>query len=79
MGLAIVALLAGSVELARCPQFVSFSRTALPVSAEVQSLPTAEYQAAAFHSSGNAMGAAHETLLKASMPVNREVGLTDPQ
>ena len=24
------------------------------------------------------MGAAHETLLKASMPVNREVGLTDP-
>ena len=78
MGLAVVALLTGSVELARCPQFVSFSRTTLPVSAEVQSLPTAGYQAAAFHSSGNVMGAAHETLLKASMPVNREVGLTGP-
>jgi hypothetical protein len=77
MGALVLGLLGGSAELARCPQLVSFSRTASPVSAEVQSLPpTAGYQAAAFHSSGpatgNAFGAAHETLLKASMPVNRE-------
>jgi hypothetical protein len=74
MGALVLGLLGGSAELARCPQLVSFSRTALPVSAEVQSLPpTAGYQPAAFHvPDSNAIGAAHETLLKASMPVNRE-------
>jgi hypothetical protein len=79
MGALVLGLLGGSAELARCPQLVSFSRTALPLSAEVQSLPpTAGYQAAAFHvPNNNAPGAAHETLLKASMPVNRETGLAD--
>jgi hypothetical protein len=82
IGALVLGLLGGSAELARCPQLVSFSRTALPVSAEAQSLPaTAGYQPVAFHSSGpatgNSFGAAHETLLKASMPVNREVGLID--
>jgi hypothetical protein len=47
----------------------------------VQTLPaTAGYQAASFHVSGNAWnnaaGAAHETLLKASMPVDRGVRQT---
>jgi hypothetical protein len=74
MGALVLGLLGGSAELARCPQFVSFSRTALPVSAEAQSLSvTTGYQAAAFHVSGNVPGAAHETLLKASMPVDRGV------
>jgi hypothetical protein len=79
MGALVLGLLGGSAELARCPQLVSFSpRTALPVSVVAQSLPvTAGYQPAAFHASGDAIGAAHETLLKASMPVNREPGLTD--
>jgi beta-lactamase regulating signal transducer with metallopeptidase domain len=75
MGALVLGLLGGSAELARCPQVVSFSQTALPVSAAVQTLPaTAAYQAASFHVSGNAgnnaSGAAHETLLKASMPVD---------
>jgi bla regulator protein blaR1 len=79
MGALVLGLLGGSAELARCPQLVSFSpRAVLPASAVAQSLSaTAGYQPVAFHTSGNAMGAAHETLLKASMPVNRETGLTD--
>jgi beta-lactamase regulating signal transducer with metallopeptidase domain len=83
MGALVLGLLGGSAELARCPQLVSFSpRTVLPVSVVAQSLSaTAGYQPVAFHASGNAMGAARETLLKASMPVDRvtgrETGLTD--
>jgi hypothetical protein len=75
MGALVLGLLGGSAELARSPQLVSFSRSTLQVSAAAQSLPArAGYQAMAFRSSGNnAFGAAHETLLKASMPVN---GLT---
>jgi len=73
MSSVVLGLLGGSVELARCPQIVSFSRAALPVSAMAQSLPvTAGYQPAAFHVSngaGRGFGVAHETLLKASMPV----------
>jgi hypothetical protein len=70
----VLGLLGGSAELARCPQFISFSGTTLPVSAVAQSLPTtAGYQEAAFHVSNNVPGAAHETLLKASMPMNRGV------
>jgi beta-lactamase regulating signal transducer with metallopeptidase domain len=73
MGMLVLALLGGSAELARCPQLVSFSRAALPVSASTQSLPesrTSGYQDVAFHPAGHAQGA-HETLLKASMPVSR--------
>lgn len=75
VGALVLGLLGGSAELARCPQVVSFSQTALPVSAAVQTLPaTAGYQAASFHVSGNAgnnpSSAAHETLLKTSMPVS---------
>ena len=84
VGALVLGLLGGSAELARCPQLVSFSpRATLPASVVAQSLSaTAGYQPVAFHAAGNAMGAAHETLLKASMPVNRltserETGLTD--
>ena len=61
-----------------CPQLVSFSQTALPVADVVQGLPaTAGYQAASFrmpvNATSNLSGAAHETLLKASMPVDRGV------
>jgi beta-lactamase regulating signal transducer with metallopeptidase domain len=78
MGVLGLGLLGGSAELARCPQFVSFSQTASPVSTVAQSLPatTGVYQPATFHPSNNAFGAAHETLLKASMPVNRVTDLT---
>jgi hypothetical protein len=83
MGALVLGLLGGSAELARCPQFISFSPAALPVSAEMQSLPAAAgYQAASFHVSGNATGnvrgAAHETLLKASMPMDRGVRSVQP-
>jgi hypothetical protein len=71
----VLALLGGSAELARCPQFVSFSRTALPVSAAAQSLPVTAsgYQPVSFHPTGNAAGVAHGSLLKASMPVEHGV------
>jgi hypothetical protein len=72
MGVLVLGLLGGSAELARCPQLVSFSRAALPVAAGAQS-SAAElgYAPVAFHGSGNVSGSAHETLLKASMPVDR--------
>jgi hypothetical protein len=79
MGVLVLGLLGGSAELARCPQLVSFSRAALPVSAEVRSSSGAVlgagqgYVPVAFHGSGKVSGAAHETLLKASMPVDRGV------
>ncbi len=55
MSVLVLALLGGATELARCPQLVSFSQTALPVSAEVQSLP-AGYQPVTFRASVNATG-----------------------
>lgn len=78
LSVVVAALLGGSAELARCPQLVSFSQTALPVADVVQGLPaTAGYQAASFrmpvNATSNLSGAAHETLLKASMPVDRGV------
>jgi hypothetical protein len=77
MGVLVLGLLGGSAELARCPQLVSFSRVALPVSAEGQSSEAAGpgYVPEAFHGSvngaGDRAGVPHETLLKASMPVVR--------
>jgi hypothetical protein len=73
MGVVVLGLLGGSAELARCPQLVSFSRAALPVAAEAQSPsgPGLGYGPVAFHASDDVSGAAHETLLKASMPVDR--------
>jgi Zn-dependent protease with chaperone function len=69
MGVLVLGLLGGSAELARCPQLVSFSGAALPVS-EAQSSSGAGlgYVPVAFPGSANVPGAPHETLLKASMP-----------
>jgi beta-lactamase regulating signal transducer with metallopeptidase domain len=62
-------LLSGAAGLSRCPQFVSFSRTAAPMSAEAEntSAPSGagEYRPVAFHPTEGS----HETLLKASMPI----------
>ncbi len=71
MSVLVLALLGGSAELARCPQLVSFSRATLPESAETQTLPVG-YQPATFHNASTSYGSAHETLLKASMPINRD-------
>jgi hypothetical protein len=78
MGVLVVGLLGGSAELARCPQIVSFSRSALPVAEVAKSLPsTGGYQTAAFRIPANSpshpSGVGHETLLKASMPADRGV------
>jgi hypothetical protein len=74
MGALVLGLLGGSAELARCPQFVSFSGTAMPVSTVAQSLPRAAgYHEAAFHVPSRVPTAAHETLLKASMPMDHGV------
>jgi beta-lactamase regulating signal transducer with metallopeptidase domain len=80
MGVLVLGLLGGSAELARCPQLVSFSRAALPVTAEAQSVSGpgsgagAMYQPVAFHPSrnvaGDVAGGAHQTLLKATMPMD---------
>jgi Zn-dependent protease with chaperone function len=72
MSVLVLGLLGGSAELARCPQLVSFSRAALPVAAEVQSSSGAGYVPVMFHGAANVSGVPHETLLKASMPVDRE-------
>jgi len=77
MGVLVLGLLGGSAELARCPQLVSFSRAALRAPAEAQSSPGARlgYVPVAYHESVNGTderaGVARETLLKASMPVDR--------
>jgi hypothetical protein len=75
MSVVVLGLLGGSAELARCPQLISFSRAALPVSAEAQSSSVTGPGGVPvmFHGVGNVSGAAHETLLKASMPVDRGV------
>jgi hypothetical protein len=81
----VLGLLGGSAELARCPQLVSFSGAVSPASVEARSSEAGigrgagpGYVPAAFHASGNAAGAPHETLLKASMPVTRGVHPTAP-
>lgn len=67
LGGVMVVLLGGAAWLSRCPQLVSFSRADLPISAEVRSLPVGDFKPVLSHSAG----AAHETLLKASMPISR--------
>jgi beta-lactamase regulating signal transducer with metallopeptidase domain len=78
MSALVLGLLGGSAELARCPQFVSFSETAAPVAEVAKGFPvTAGYQAVALrtpaHEANNLQSGVHETLLKASMPVDRGV------
>jgi hypothetical protein len=79
LGVLVLGLLGGSAELARCPQLVSFSRAALPVPAGAQSSAAGRgYAPVAFHGSRNVSGAPHETLLKASMPVDRGIRPVSP-
>jgi bla regulator protein blaR1 len=80
MGVLIAGLVAGSAELARCPQFVSFSRAALPVA--VASGDSARTfgtggQAVAFRGRSGMAGTPHETLLKATIPVSRGAAFMD--
>jgi hypothetical protein len=75
MGALVLGLLGGTVELARCPQFISFSPATSPVSL-AQSLPefnkhSTTYQPVSFHSSTNPSTTPHATLLKTSMSVDR--------
>jgi hypothetical protein len=72
MSVLMLGLVGGAAGLSRCPQFVSFADSAPAQQAEVQGLPIAGYQDVVFHPAvaRSASGAAHETLLKASMPVN---------
>jgi hypothetical protein len=83
MGVVVLGLLGGSAELARCPQLVSFSRAALPVPDEARiSGAGMGYVPVAFHGAmngtGDRAGVAHETLLKASMPVDRGIHPVSP-
>jgi hypothetical protein len=76
MGVLVLGLLGGSAELARCPQLVSFSRGASPVTAAQSSSGAGSATAPGYvpvSFRGAASGAAHETLLKASMPVDRGI------
>ncbi len=79
LGTLAVVLLGGVTELSRCPQLVSFSGEAAPLAAGSQSLPMTAYQPVVFHPAShalrNGMGAAHETLLKMSMPAPGDRGL----
>jgi hypothetical protein len=83
LGVLVLGLLGGSAELARCPQLVSFSRAASPMSAGAPSSAAGlGYTPVAFRDYGNRPGAgtgvAHETLLKASMPVDRGIHPVSP-
>lgn len=84
MSALMLALLGGAAELSRCPQFISFSRARLPMAADSRSSAATEmrYQPVAFRASSNTAGGAHETLLKATMPVTggvRPVATADRQ
>jgi hypothetical protein len=81
MSVLVLGLVGGAAELSRCPQVVSFSGGVAPLHADARSFAAAGagYQAVGFspsllpsRTSTAAMeaGAAHETLLKASMPMN---------
>ncbi len=80
MGVVVMGLLGGAVELARCPQLVAFSPAAMPAVASAQisgvTAGNASYQPVMFRERGSAgagMNAAPATLLKASMPVTAPV------
>jgi hypothetical protein len=65
VGVLVVGLTGGAAGLALCPQLVSFSAaTSLPLPQEARALPATDFQNAVFLRAD----AAHETLLRASMP-----------
>jgi BlaR1 peptidase M56 len=67
LGTVVLSLLGGAAELSRCPQFVSFSGSVAPLPMVSQTLD-GTYRPVAFRGRNDV--AAHETLLKASMPVS---------
>jgi hypothetical protein len=79
LGILVVVLLGGAAELSQCPQVVSFSSQPVPMAASVPGLPQAAYQSVVFHPASHSLrsdlGTGRETLLKASMPVDRPVDL----
>jgi beta-lactamase regulating signal transducer with metallopeptidase domain len=77
MSVVTLGLVGGAAGLSRCPQFVSFSGGATAQEAAVQRLPSAGYKSAGYQDvvfhpavASSLSGAPHETLLKASMPVD---------
>jgi hypothetical protein len=78
MSVLVLGLVGGAAELSRLPQVVSFSGGAAPLHADARNFDASDagYQTVAFHPSARvvpAAGTAHETLLKASMPVGTAV------
>jgi hypothetical protein len=78
MSVLVLGLVGGAAELSRLPQVVSFSGGGAPLHEEAQSFASGDdvYQPVAFHPSAVAVpaaGGAHETLLKASMPMGAAV------
>ena len=74
MSVLVLGLIGGAAGLSRVPQVVSFSGGAAPLHEEAQSFvaDSGGYEPVAFHHAAAAapgVGVAHETLLKASMPV----------
>jgi Zn-dependent protease with chaperone function len=72
MSVLMLGLVGGAAGLSRCPQVVSFVDSAPAQQAEVEGLPAAGYQDVVFHPAvaTSFSGGAHETLLRASMPVD---------
>jgi beta-lactamase regulating signal transducer with metallopeptidase domain len=69
LGVLVLALLGGATEVSRCPGIVSFGPPsgASPLAAnDAQVLPVAQY----YPTASPLQGSAHETLLRASMPVS---------
>jgi beta-lactamase regulating signal transducer with metallopeptidase domain len=68
LGTLVLGLLGGAVEMARCPQLVSFSAPPPVVASEARILPDSGIQGGMQNVVFRPAGEAHETLLKASMP-----------
>jgi beta-lactamase regulating signal transducer with metallopeptidase domain len=84
MSVLVLGVVGGTAGLSRCPQFVSFSGGAVSIHEETQSFASsnAVYQPVAFHPSAAAIpaaGMAHETLLKASMPMGTAMQTPQPK
>jgi hypothetical protein len=82
MSVLVLGLVGGAAGLSRCPQIISFSGGAAPLHADTSKFDASDvgYQAVAFHPAAvPAAGMAHETLLKASMPVGTAMQAPQPK
>jgi BlaR1 peptidase M56 len=82
MSVLVLGLVGGAAGLSRCPQIISFSGGAAPLHADASKFDASDvgYQAVAFHPAAvPAAGMAHETLLKASMPVGTAMQAPQPK